>query len=267
MRSLVCKGHRHHGVDFLLHDAHAALEGVVELGVADEDGGLSLRTRSRTAVLMRKPSPLWALRDELVAFEDHEHAALGADGLDGEVEHHREKLVERAVVGEFLAGADEGLHGGGGLGSAALDGHGLVREGTLEAGDDGGGSGRAGLAFEDDHSGGVGGVGGVDDHEVAGGDAIAGFENQARLEGDVVDEGAVFAAQVLHGPFFAVRFEGEVLAGKAGVFGKAQLGGAGAADGQAASGERNGFHLPIRTLDEKFTGHGAFLGNGDKHSL
>ena len=63
------------------------------------------------------------------------------------------------------------------------------------------------------------------------------------------------------------RFEGEVLAGKAGVFGKAQFGGAGAADGQAAAGERNGLHLPVGTLDEKFTGHGAFLGNGDKHLL
>ncbi len=31
--------HRHHGVDLLLHDAHAALEGVVELRIAHQDGG------------------------------------------------------------------------------------------------------------------------------------------------------------------------------------------------------------------------------------
>ena len=79
----------------------------------------------------------------------------------------------------------------------------------------------------------VGGVGGVDDDQVAGGDAVAGLEDQARLEGDVVDEGAVLAAEILDGPVFALRFEGEVLAGEAGVFGKAEFGGAGAADGQA----------------------------------
>ena len=261
------QGGGHHGVDLLFHDAHAALEGVVELGVAHQDGGALFEDAVADGGADAEAIALVGRGDELVAFEDHEHAALRVDGLYGEVEHHGEELVERAVVAEFLAGADQRLHGGGGLGAAALDRHGLVGEGALEAGDDGGGGGGTGLAFEDDDSGGVGGIGGVDDDEVAGGDAVAGFENQARLEGDVVDEGAVLAAEVLHGPFFAVGFEGEVLAGEAGVFGKAEFGGTGAADGQAAAGERNGFHLPIRTLDEKFAGHGAFLRSGDKHSL
>ena len=34
--------HGHHGVDLLLDDAHAALESVVELGVAHQDGALLL---------------------------------------------------------------------------------------------------------------------------------------------------------------------------------------------------------------------------------
>ncbi len=110
-------------------------------------------------------------------------------------------------------------------------------------------------------------VGSVDDDQVAGGDAVAGLENQPRLERDVVDEGAVLAAQVLHGPIVAFRFEREVLAGEARVLRKAEFGGAGTADGQAAAGERNGFHLPIRTLDEKFARHGWSFRNGGKPSL
>ena len=103
-------------------------------------------------------------------------------------------------------------------------------------------------------------VGRVDDHQVAGGHAVAGFENQARLEGDVVDEGAVLAAQVLHRPIVAFRFEREVLAREAGIFGKAKLGGAGAADGHGSvSGERDGLGLPHPDIDDEFTSHVSVL--------
>src|ERR1039457_5050378 len=94
---------------------------------------------------------------------------------------------------------------------------------------------------------------------MAGGHAVAGFENEARLEGNVIDESAVLAAQVLHRPIVDFRFECEVLAGKSGILGKAKVGGAGTDERQARPGERNGFHLPIRTLDEKFTRHVTFL--------
>ena len=52
-----------------------------------------------------------------------------------------------------------------------------------------------------------------------------------------------------------VGFEREVLAGEAGVFREAQLRGAGAPHREAGAGERYGFHLPIRTLDDEFTRH------------
>ena len=228
----------------------------------------SFSTRSRTAVLMRKPSPLWARGTSSVALQDHQHAALRVDRLDGQVQDHGEEFVERPVLGELLTGADQRLHGRRRVGAAALDGHGLVGERARQAGDYGGGGGRTGLAFEDDHPGSRARlVGREHDHQVAGGHAVAGLENQSRLEGNVVDEGAVLAAQVLHRPIVAFRFEREVLAGEAGIFGKAKLGGAGTADRQARPGEWNGLHLPIRTLDDKFTRHGSFLGIGDKHSL
>src|ERR1017187_3085093 len=102
---------------------------------------------------------------------------------------------------------------------------------------------------------------------MAGGHAVARIENEARLEGNVVDESAVLAAQVLHGPIGAFRLECEMLAGKSGILGKAKVGGAGTADRQARSGERNGFHLPIRTLDEKFTRHVSFLRNVGRQLL
>ena len=173
----------------------------------------SLITRSRTAVQMRKPSPLCARGTSCVALQDHQHAALRVHRLNRQVQDHREKFVQRAVLAEFLAGADQRLHRRRGLGAAALDGHGLVGERAFQAGDHGGGGGRTALAFEDHHPGvRVGRVRRVDDDQVSGGDAVAGFQNQARLQRNVVDEGAVLAAQVLHRPVFAFRFEREVLA-------------------------------------------------------
>ena len=253
---------------FLLHDAHAALEGVVQLGVAHQNRRALIDDAVAHGGADAEAVALVGAGDQFVALQNHQHAALRVDRLDGQVQDHREEFVQRPVLAEFLTGADQRLHGGRRFGAAALNGHGLVGERALQAGDHGGGGGRTGLALEDHHSGvRVRRVGGVHDHQVAGGHAVAGFENQARLEGNVVDEGAVLAAQVLHGPIVAFGLEREVLAGEAGIFGKAKLGDAGAANRQARPGERNGFHLPIRTLDEKFTGHSLLLKIGDSHSL
>ena len=52
---------------------------------------------------MRKPSPLCALRHQFVAFQNQQHAALRVDGLNGQVEDHREEFGQRAVLGQFLA--------------------------------------------------------------------------------------------------------------------------------------------------------------------
>jgi hypothetical protein len=92
-----------------------------------------------------------------------------------------------------------------------------------------------------------------DDHQVAGGDAVAGLQDELGFERNVVDEGAVLAAQIRTVQSFALGFECEVLARKAGVFGKAQFGGARSANGQTLAGERNGLHLTIGTLNQEFT--------------
>ena len=78
------------------------------------------------------------------------------------------------------------------------------------------------LAFEDHHArSGVGLIGSEDDGQMAGGDAVAGLQDQLGLQGNIVDEGAVLAAEILDGPVFAVGFESEVLARQAGIFGEA----------------------------------------------
>src|ERR1019366_7837434 len=245
------QGHRHHGVHFLLHDAHAALEGVVQLGVAHQNRRALFEDAIAHGGADAEAISLVGAGDESVALQNHEHAALRVDRLDGQVQDHGEELVERPVLGEFLTRVDQRLHGGRRVWAAALDGHALVGERARQAGDYGGGGGRTDLAFEDDHVGGrVRRVGGEHDYQMAGGHAVAGFENQSGLEGNVVDEVAVLTAQVLHRPLVAFGVEREVLAGESGIFGKAKLGGAGAAYRQARPGDWNGFHLPIRTLDE-----------------
>jgi hypothetical protein len=96
---------------------------------------------------------------------------------------------------------------------------------------------------------------GVDDDQVAGRNAVARLEDELAFERNVIDEGAVLAAEVLHGPIVALQFEGEVLAGKAGVFGKAQFGGARPAHGDALAGERHRLHLAVGTLNQEFAVH------------
>src|SRR5271157_2169065 len=91
---------------------------------------------------------------------------------------------------------------------------------------------------------------------MAGGDAVAGLEDEPGFERNVVDEGAVLAAQILHRPLVALDLEGEVQAGKAGVFRKAKVSGAGAAHGKPLAGERHGLHGAIGTLDQEFARHG-----------
>ena len=101
----------HHGVDLLLHDAHAALEGVVELGVAHQHRRSLFEHAVADGGADAEAIALVGARHQFVAFEQQEHAALGADGLNGEVENHLEKFVERPILAQFLAGADQRLHG------------------------------------------------------------------------------------------------------------------------------------------------------------
>src|SRR5207249_4067090 len=97
--------------------------------------------------------------------------------------------------------------------------------------------------------------GSKDYHHVSRRNAVSGFQDQPRFERDVVDERAVLAAQVLHRPVLALRFEGEVLARKTGIFRKAKLGDARPADCESLAGKRNGLRLTIRALNKKFAGH------------
>ena len=71
----------------------------------------SFTTRSRTVELMRKPSPLCAVGNQFVPFEDHDDAALRVDRLNRQVENHREEFGQRTILGEFLPRANQRLHG------------------------------------------------------------------------------------------------------------------------------------------------------------
>ena len=61
----------------------------------------------------------------------------------------------------------------------------------------------------------------------------------------------------VHSP--SCDFEGEVLAGEAGVFRETQLGGAGAADGQPLAGQGNRLRLPVGALDQQFARHRGWI--------
>ena len=111
MRSLVCERHRHHGVDLLLHDAHAALEGVVQLGVAHQDGVFLLEHAVAHAGADAEAFALVGLGHQVAAFQNEQHAALRVDGLDGQIQDHREQFGQRPVFGQLLAGANQRLHG------------------------------------------------------------------------------------------------------------------------------------------------------------
>ena len=62
---------------------------------------------------------LVGLGGELIAFEQQQHAALRVDGLDRQIQDQREQVRQRPVLGQLLAGVDQRLHGGRGLGAAA----------------------------------------------------------------------------------------------------------------------------------------------------
>src|SRR5258708_7791641 len=96
---------------------------------------------------------------------------------------------------------------------------------------------------------------------MARGDAVARLEDQAGLEPDVIDEGAVLAAEVLDRPVLALVFKSEVLPGEPGIFRKTKLRRAGAADRQTLPIERNGPHLAVGTLNQEFLGHVSPIGS------
>ena len=107
-------------------------------------------------------------------------------------------------------------------------------------------------------SGGCGGSGRVivvNDDQVAGRDAVAGFQLQLALERDIVDLRAVLAAEILHGPVLAIALERHVLARETGIVGKAQFRRAGPAQSHTVAGQLVGFVLAVGTLDKNLSGH------------
>ena len=217
---------RHHGVDFLFHDAHAPAEGGIGLRIAHQDGRLLLDHAVADGRGNAEALAFVGLGHQLAFFEQHHHAALRADRLDGKIQDDRKQFRQGAIFREFQPGSQQGLHRGRRLGTGAFDGQRLVS--ALQAGDYGGGAGRSSIGAVEHHHSQIGGfaLGRIENHQVSGGDAIARPQNQAGLQWNVVDEGSVFAAEVLDRPLVAFRLKGEVLARKTGIFGKTKLGGA-----------------------------------------
>ena len=218
---------------------------------------LRLSTRSRTAVLMWKPSPLLACAASsppsrvITTPRRAPTASTARSRITGN------RSLQRPVPGQLAAGFDQRLYRRGSARAGVVDA-GLVGERSFQAGDEGGRTGGFRfVAFEDHHRGGARGTRVVDDSKVAGGDAVARLEPHLGLHRVAVDEGAVLAAQVLHHPRIAVGFEQEVLAGEPGVLGERDFSRARAANGEARAGERDGIHLPVGAVNDDFMSHSS----------
>ena len=260
------EGNGEHAADLLFDDAHAFLEYFVEAGVADEQGGFVAEDAVADGVADAEAIASGGADDELVGFEGHEDAAGGPDGVDGEIHDKGEEFGEGAVAGEFAAGADEGANLG--VGFEAGDAFFIVLEDAGEAGDDGAvGAGGGFLGIDENDGVGGGGRGAELDDEVAGGDAVAGAEEVGGVDALAIDEGAVFAAEVAHDPGIAGGFEGEVLAGEAGVVGKAEFAGGGAPEGDAGAVELDRSRGAVGAEDANFAGYGRLCGRGHVDSV
>ncbi len=206
------EGDGQHAADLLFDDAHAFLEHFVEPGIADEEGIFLSQDTLANGGADEEALAAGGANDQLLAFESHEDAAGGADGVDGKIHDQGEEFGEGAVAGELAAGADEGVDLRTGFEARGV--FRVVLEDAGETGDDGAIAARGGFLGFDEEDGVGGGGGGAElDDEVAGGDAVAGAEEMGGVDALAVDEGAVLAAEVADDPGIAGGFEGEVLAG------------------------------------------------------
>ena len=133
--------HGENAADLLLDDAHAFGEGLIETGVADQQGGAFVEDAVADGGADLEALAFGGADAQFAVFHGHENATRGAHGFDGEVHDEVEQLGQGAVAGEFASGADEGAHL-----RAAGDLLLLVQH-TGEAGDDGAGWGRRRRGF------------------------------------------------------------------------------------------------------------------------
>ncbi len=213
---------------------------------------------------MRKPSPLWALGDQrarLRACSSTPRCALTAWMARSRI------TGKRSASGRFSASSwparISACMGAEALAPPPLDGHGLVGERAFQAGDQRGSAGRSStLAALENHHARARGRAASGAKTIARWPAVMrspGLQDQPGFERNVVDEGAVLAAQILHRPVVALGFEGEVLARKAGVFRESTVRRRSSGPQPFAAGKRNGFHLPVGTLDQNCARHGCEL--------
>src|SRR5579864_2008258 len=89
---------------------------------------------------------------------------------------------------------------------------------------------------------------------MSGCDAIVRAERVGSCDPLTVDEGAVLAIQIPHCPVLATPFDNQVLAGKSGILGIAQLVAAGSAERVAVTVQLKGASFSVRGMDQQLAG-------------
>ncbi len=222
------QGDGHEAFDFLLDDGLGGFEKIIGGDVLNEEGGAFVHDFIADGGGDAETCPFVSTGDEFAAFEGHENAAFGADGVEGEFEGDIEEAVDGFKGREFAAGADEGVHAA--IGAFEFEGRradGFGGEvGRIEANDKCrvGAHGGTGVVFDELERTGIGlGFGSLLDLKfedlATGDDAITGEEAMIASQIVAIDGGAVFAVEILNDPAAGAPFKLAMLAGKHGIGG------------------------------------------------
>ena len=255
-RSLVCSGTGDHAADFLLDDAHVLAQGLVELGVAHQQGRFFLEHAVANGGGDLEAFATGRAHVELVAVERHQDAAPGHDGFRRKIHDQRKQFRQGPVAGQLASGADQGPHLRAALHHTVV----LLRSSTCGPRTPSRLATTVVALFEncslfstnmtvfwlarpapansmvrcpaETRSPGTNGIGFFD--------------------ADAVQQRSVLAAQILHGPLAVAADDGQMLARKSDIVGVTELIRAGAAERDAVAIQGYGGGLAVQVADDQF---------------
>jgi hypothetical protein len=258
--------HGHHRTDVLLADALCRLEGLVERRVPHEYRRLVVDHAVADTSADPEALSVNRARDELSLLDRHQHAALGAHRLVGEIEDHAKELVDRPVTRQLAARLQEGGNRGVSYQASAGPGRwlGLVQgrsdrrdpllagEHVLEASHDRVGR-RAVIGAGEELDALLSRllVRIVDQqHQVPGGDLVSRAHPSRSLDPDAIEKRTVLALEIADRPALGVLLEDQVVAREARVARESEIVVVGPTQGEPAAIERYGAgrSLPLADL-------------------